>query len=102
MAEGDLIPAEKSSEKVQKEEDNKDDPNVHPVFNLIKKTDADKVIGAVRNYFELEGVSVEIMDGSGMTPLMHACWKGNVDLAKFLINQVSKLEKLSLNGTFWM
>jgi len=87
MAEGDLVPAEKSSEKVQKEEETKDDPNVHPVFNLIKKTEADKVIGAVRNYFELEGVSVEIMDGSGMTPLMHACWKGNVDLAKFLINQ---------------
>ena len=93
MAEDDVVPAENSSKEVQNEDQSKDDPNVHPVFNLIKKTDADKVIGAVRNYFEVEGVSVEIMDGSGMTPLMHACWKGNVDLAKFLINQVNFILK---------
>ncbi len=66
----------------------KDEKPEHPVFEVIKKTDPGKVIEAVRNFFEVDGVSIEIEDNSGMTPLMHACWKGNLELAKFLIKQV--------------
>lgn len=68
----------------------------HPVFEAIKTAcNDDKVEGnrrsaaveAVRNFFEVDGVPVDIEDNSGMTPLMHACWKGNAELTAFLINQ---------------
>lgn len=60
----------------------------HPLFQVIKTSDAGQVVENVRNFFEIDNVSVEIKDSSGMTPMMHACWKGNLDLAKFLIKQV--------------
>lgn len=75
----------KTSE-IQKGEPN--DSKTHPVFEIIKTSDSENVVDDVRNYFEVNGVSVEIMDNTGMTPLMQACWKGNLELAKFLINQV--------------
>jgi len=55
----------------------------HPVF----KTVADGDIETMRNYFEVEGVSLELEDQHGMTPLMHASWKGKYDIAKYLIKQ---------------
>ena len=58
----------------------------HPVFAAIKVCNDD--IEKVRNFFEVDGVPVEIEDSIGMTPLMHACWKGHINLAKFLIKQV--------------
>ena len=42
----------------------------------------------LKNNKDGDGVNIEILDNSGMTPLMHACWKGNVALAKFLLEQV--------------
>ena len=62
---------------------------IHPVFEAIRASSQENVVDAVRNFFEVDGVSLEIMDNTGMTPLMHSCWKGNLDLAKFLIKQVS-------------
>ena len=62
--------------------------NEHPVFEKIKESQPKDVVENVRNFFEVDGVSVEIIDGSGMTPLMHACWKGNLEFTKFLIKQV--------------
>ena len=59
----------------------------HQVFAAIKECKDD--IEKVRNFFEVSGISVEIEDSIGMTPLMHACWKGHINLAKFLIKQVS-------------
>ena len=55
----------------------------HPVF----KTIADGDMETMRNYFEVEGVSLELEDGTGMTPLMHASWKGQQDVAKYLLKQ---------------
>ena len=68
----------------------------HPLFELIKTSAPETVVDNVRNYFEIDGISIEIMDSSGMTPLMHACWKGNVAFAKFLIGQVNILYQLLL------
>ena len=64
--------------------------NDHPVFAAIKVCNDD--IEKVRNFFEVDGVPVEIEDSIGMTPLMHACWKGHINLAKFLIKQVCTKE----------
>ena len=75
------------------EKENKPNENEHPVFQVLKDSKEDEVIDKVRNYFEVDGVSIEVLDGSGMTPLMHACWKGYVDLAKFLIKQVRKFKR---------
>ena len=61
----------------------------HPVFDAIRASSQENVVDAVRNFFEVDGVNLEIMDNTGMTPLMHSCWKGNIDLAKFLIKQVN-------------
>ena len=55
----------------------------HPVF----KTIADGDMETMRNYFEVEGVSLELEDGTGMTPLMHASWKGQQDVARYLLRQ---------------
>ena len=67
-------------------------PDEHPVFQAIKTCDDD--VEKVRNFFEVAGVPVEIEDSAGMTPLMHACWKGFAKLAKFLIKQVIFMLKL--------
>ena len=32
--------------------------------------------------YQVEGVSVELLDGTGMTPLMHASWKGHAGVTK--------------------
>ena len=61
-------------------------PDEHPVFQAIKTCGDD--VEKVRNFFEVAGVPVEIEDSAGMTPLMHACWKGFAKLATFLIKQV--------------
>lgn len=55
----------------------------HPVFKTIADGDTE----SMKNYFEVEGVSLEIEDQHGMTPLMHASWKGKHDIAKYLIKQ---------------
>ena len=68
----------------------------HPLFELIKTSTPETVVDNVRNYFEIDGISIEIMDSSGMTPLMHACWKGNIAFAKFLIGQVNIKQPISL------
>lgn len=45
----------------------------HPVFKTIDNGDLERI----QNYFEIEGLSIELEDQHGMTPLMHASWKGN-------------------------
>lgn len=62
----------------------KKEKEVHPVFKAVTDGDVERV----RNFFEIENVPIEIQDENGMTPLMHACWKGNKDMVKFLIKQV--------------
>jgi ankyrin repeat protein len=61
----------------------------HAIFDAIcASTDDD--VEPVRKYVDLKpsdgGVSsLEVEDDSGMTPLMHAVWKGKVKVAKFLL-----------------
>ena len=56
------------------------------MFQAIKDCKDD--VELIRNFFEIDGVSVETQDSSGMTVLMHACWKGFEKIVKFLIDQV--------------
>ena len=62
----------------------------HPVF----KTIADGDMESMRNYFEVEGVSLELEDQHGMTPLMHASWKGRQEVAKYLIKQGEEIGEM--------
>jgi len=55
----------------------------HPVFAKLESGD----IEDVKNFIEVEGVSVEIEDNHGMTPLMHAAWKGRLDLSQYFLQQ---------------
>ena len=36
---------------------------------------------------QVEGVSLEVEDSHGMTPLMHSCWKGTQAVTEYLIKQ---------------
>ena len=51
----------------------------HPIFKKVDDGDME----GLQNYIEVEGVSVEIPDQNGMTPLMHACWKGHTAIVRF-------------------
>ena len=78
-----------TSKDCPQEESGKAAVKNHPVFEAIRTSSQENVVDAVRNFFEVDGVNLEIMDNTGMTPLMHSCWKGNLDLDQFLIKQVS-------------
>lgn len=64
---------------------NTEDQQDHPIFARIESGDLD----GVKNYLEVEGVSVEIEDKHGMTPLMHAAWKGRLDMTQYFLQQGS-------------
>ena len=50
----------------------------HPIFKSVDDGDMERL----QNFLEVEGVSVELLDGTGMTPLMHASWKGHAAVTK--------------------
>ena len=50
----------------------------HPIFKSVDDGDMERL----QNFLEVEGVSVEVLDGTGMTPLMHASWKGHAAVTK--------------------
>ena len=75
-----------SSEDKNVTESTDESKNDHPVFAAIKSCNDD--VEQIRNFFEVDGVSIEIEDSVGMTPLMHTCWKGFANVTKFLIKQV--------------
>ena len=60
----------------------------HPVFQKVEDGDLE----TIQNYFEVEGLSLEILDQHGMSPLMHASWKGTYDVTKYLIKQGKDLK----------
>ena len=74
------------AEDVKDGEDTNDKTEEHPVFEAIKDSKDD--VELIRNFFEIDGIPVEKQDTSGMTVLMHACWKGYENIVKFLIKQV--------------
>jgi len=55
----------------------------HPIFKKIEEG----FLVDVQDLIDVEGVSVEIEDKSGMTPLMHACWKGHEKIVSYLLQQ---------------
>ena len=67
---------EQSMDKETKKEE-------HPIFKLIEEGNID----AVQKQIDVEGVSIETEDSHGMTPLMHASWKGRTDIVEFLLKQ---------------
>lgn len=69
----------------------------HPMFKMVD----DGNLEGVQNYLEVEGVSVELEDQHGMTPLMHACWKANPSVVRYdLISQHVGALKHSFNISF--
>jgi len=68
------------NEKAMVEEPKKDE---HPIFKFIEEGNLD----AVQKQIDVEGVSIETEDSHGMTPLMHASWKGRTDIVEFLLKQ---------------
>jgi len=55
----------------------------HPIFKKVEDGDLE----TIQNYFEVEGLSLELEDQHGMTPLMHASWKGTEEVVKYLLKQ---------------
>lgn len=58
------------------------------VFDLISKGD----LSGLATHMTLHGIKPNILDDHGMTPLTHACFKGNKEISQFLIDQVSAVE----------
>ena len=80
------VPEEKDTDEEIKNEEDEVCKNDHPVFDAVKGCDGDPE--KIRNFFEIDNVDLDIQDSAGMTPLMHACWKNQPKVVKFLINLV--------------
>lgn len=78
-----LVDDKKEIDVKKEVDDKKELVHDHPVFKTIDNGELERI----QNYFEVEGVSIEIEDQHGMTPLMHASWKGNGEVANYLIKQ---------------
>lgn len=56
------------------------------IFDKISKSDA----GGLKFLLSQLTGTVDFVDENGMTPLQHACYKGNVESVQMLLDQVSK------------
>lgn len=56
------------------------------IFDKISKNDA----GILKLLLAQLIGTVDFVDENGMTPLQHACYKGNVESVQMLLDQVSK------------
>lgn len=54
------------------------------IFGAIDKNEFD----LLKTYFVFQQ-NVDILDENLMTPLQHACYKGNKEIVQFLLDQVS-------------
>lgn len=85
-------------EKFDKKEKNGDDAAAstkprHPVFDVIAECGDSDDPFALLEFFEGSDAArrldkADVEDASGMTPLMHAAWKGKPKMTKFLIDHV--------------
>lgn len=67
------------------------------IFDKISKNDA----GGLKFLLsQLTGTTVDFTDENGMTPLQHACYKGNVECVQMLLDQVSVMENCNRNRLF--
>lgn len=65
--------------------------NVEPLTELqqdIFKTITKNDVSALRTLLAQLKESVDFVDENGMTPLQHACYKGNKDAVQLLLDQV--------------
>ena len=76
---------EDGEEKVEKKK-----PPLHPVVEAITGLPEDDP-EAVRAALAENPGSLERLDESGMTPLMHACWKGKKSTVKMILDMVRNI-----------
>lgn len=75
----------KTAETIPECKDNEPQENIESlVFKYISENNFD----AVKNLFVQYKLKPNLYDKDGMTPLQHACFKGNKQIAEFLIEQV--------------
>lgn len=55
------------------------------VFACIQENNFDEL----KNLYSQYKLKADIFDSEGMTPLLHACYKGNQQMAEFLIEKVT-------------
>lgn len=60
------------------------------VFELITNND----LYGLKNHLTLNEIKIDILDDHGMTPLTHACFKGNYEISQYLLDQVIVLNLL--------
>ncbi|XP_014240481.1 ankyrin repeat and MYND domain-containing protein 2 [Cimex lectularius] len=53
------------------------------IFELINNND----IAGLKSHMEINALKPDVVDEHGLTPLSHACYKGNKDIAQYLIDQ---------------
>lgn len=54
------------------------------IFNAIEKNDV-----AALKALLVDNQNVNILDENRMTPLQHACYKGNLEMVQLLLDQVT-------------
>ncbi len=78
-------------DKNSREEEDETPPPPHHLFEVICRGKEDNAY-AVREALEKDDQDrqtiLELTDSSGMTPLMHAAWKGKPTVTKMLIDMV--------------
>lgn len=65
------------------------------IFETIPKSD----IGELKTLLaQLQGTA-DFVDENGMTPLQHACYKGNTELVQILLDQVIEWERTTISNS---
>lgn len=63
-------------------------------FNVLEKDIFDQItkndVGGLKFSLSQLSGTVDFVDENGMTPLQHACYKGNVESVQMLLDQVSE------------
>lgn len=60
------------------------------VFELITNND----LYGLKNHLSLNKIKIDILDEHGMTPLTHACFKGNYEISQYLLDQGADVNTL--------
>lgn len=82
-------PAEEGAESSKQEEVKKDGEESNDFFSKITKND----ITGMTNDLKLGVAKVDTQDEHGMTPLMHAAYRGNKEMCEILLDHVRSNHK---------
>lgn len=66
-----------------------EDKNQNEVETLVFKYIAENKYNELKSLFGQNKIKADIYDNDGMTPLQHACYKGNKDIVELLLEQVN-------------